>query len=147
MRFSFIFCFLCTTFFALAQRQTSKLERIFFEADTVYLVRHVVTGGVPMVDRETEKKMPFPPLLVQGRPNYSIWKESKVLQDTALKRLSKILSRSSTVIETCSCIPAPEHTIFIIKGHKTSYITIAFFGLDIETSKGISLGYFDERKW
>jgi len=124
---------------------------MFLSADTVYLVRHEPTGGIGLVDKETGKKLPLSPLLVKGKPNYSIWRQSKILQDTALRRLAKILSRpyrsKSHVVETCNCIPMPLHTIFIVKGGKTSFITVAFFGLGIKSSKNVPLEYFDERKW
>ncbi len=151
MRVTFIFLLFYSSIFASAQKQPSKLERMFLEADTVYLVRHIITAGVKMVDKETGKEVPFPPLLVNGRPNYSIWQESKVLKDTSLKKLTRILSRpyknKSRVVETCNCIFTPSHAIFVIKGNKTSFLNFGFMSDKLEASNDFPLEEFDGQRW
>ena len=66
----------------IIDKPVSDVEQMFSQADSVYIVRHRQTSGISMVGKKTGKNVPFPPLLVDGRPNYSIWQRSIVLKDS-----------------------------------------------------------------
>jgi hypothetical protein len=151
MRLLFIFLTFFLPLLLKAQKQPTKLEKMFSQADTVYFVQHQITAGVGMVDKETGKEITFPPQFINGKPNYSIWIKSKVLRDTSLKRLAKILSRpyknNSTEVETCKCIFAPTHTVFVIKGNQTAYFSFGFTSTKLKASDDFPLEEFDARRW
>jgi hypothetical protein len=129
-------------FVSLAQKLKS--------ADSVLIVSHEATAGIVIVDEETGIKHEPPELVKNGQANRSIIRESRVLSDTALQQLSRILLRpfDDTEIEIGKCF-IPHHGILIYNNRAISFIDMCFPCKGISTSKDIHLTIrdFDDRKW
>ena len=145
---AFLLCFL--THFANSQERLTSLKTKLLEADTVLIVSHQQTHGIVIRDEKTGKDIPLPKLVTNNRPNREIIYEERVITDTALHRLTQILTRpfEDTEIEKMMCF-MPHHAILIIKNNKTSFIDICFGCLGIETSQNIKMtaNDIDKRKW
>lgn len=133
---------------AFPQGKENWLIQKFKKADTILLVSHEATAGVGIID-SSGKRLPLPGLIVQGKPNYNIIKEQKIIKDAELDTLIQILSRpfEDSIIHISKCF-IPHHAIFIIKNGRVSYVDICFGCRGFVTSKDLSKMYaFDDRKW
>lgn len=142
------FCLLCVR--ANGQERLSFLKAQLLQADTVLIVSHKQTAGISLIDETTGKELPLPKLVVNGRPNRSIFLEERVIRDTGLQALAQILSRpfEDKTVERAMCF-MPHHAVLILKKGKTSFIDICFTCSRLETSRDIRITSddFDKRKW
>ncbi len=129
-------------------RKSQYLEKIILSADTVLIISHDNTGII-MRDDETGRDI-TPKLVMNGKLNYGIMNEKKVLNDSLRKQLSKVLllknQSSKIVMNKCYM---PQHAILIIKDSRLSYIDICFGCLKYEVSDDLSFFDipFDINKW
>lgn len=141
-----IFCLLA----AQGQGRLVHLNSKLLSADSIIIVSHESTAGVSVIDSVTGKYLPHPKLLIKGKLNEQIIHERTTLLDTAVKRLSSIITRpfQDTVIEIGKCF-LPHHAIVAFKSNRTSFIDICFGCRRIATSKDIKIvsDDFDNRKW
>jgi hypothetical protein len=117
-------------------------------ADTVILASHKGTAGDVEVD-SLGNELPFPKLLVAGKPNYKIVIERHTIVGPQRAVLGRILARSfqDAAVVTARCF-SPHHAVFIIKNGKTSYLDICFGCRRYDSSKDLArLSDFDNRKW
>jgi len=144
------FLFIIVSLQASGQKSLDFLKTQILTADSVIIVSHEATAGISLVDEKTGKELPLPKLLVNGRLNETIIHEKKVLKDTAIQRLSSIITRpfQDSVIERGMCF-IPHHAIVIFKKRKASFVDICFGCRGIETSKDIKMTSLDidNRKW
>lgn len=118
-------------------------------ADAVWLVSHEATAGDVEVDKAGHE-LPYPALLVRGRPNEAIIKEKRLIKGAELAELIKILGRPfrdhSTVSSQCF---TPHHALFIRKGSRTSYVDSCFGCHVYNSSRDLwpVLENFDARRW
>lgn len=123
----------------------NKLKR----ADTILLVSHgLVEGSTDDYVDINGKTIPFPKLIINNKPNNSVIKNRVVLKGKKVDTLAKILERTfKDSITNQACI-LTHHTIFLIKGGKTSYINLSFECRSFETSKDMKfIEQFDDRRW
>lgn len=149
MKMLTIISFVMLTSWSTASAQANTwLRQKLKNADTVLLVSHEVTAGIAIID-SVGKNIPLPKLLIDEKPNYSIFKEQKVLSGAQLDTFINIFTRpfESRTIEMGKCF-MPHHAILIIKNGNTSYVDICFGCQRFDTSKDMQTLYaLDNRKW
>ncbi|GAA4504729.1 hypothetical protein GCM10023172_31470 [Hymenobacter ginsengisoli] len=117
-------------------------------ADTVILASHKGTAGDVEVDAH-DNELPFPKLIIAGKPNYKILIEHQTITGAQRTVLGQILARpfQDAASVTAHCF-SPHHAVFIIKNGRTSYLDICFDCHGYTSSKDLArLGDFDTRKW
>jgi len=124
-----------------------KLKNIFMSADSVVLVGHI---GKQYEKLEDVNNTSVPPVLINGRPNYSVVKKRAVVIGAQLDSLLKLLLKntSDSISNTTKCEFDPHHTIFIIKNGVSSYIDLCFLCHQFEASDDLKLLIFlDNTQW
>lgn len=130
-----------------AQTKQQNLRKVLLNADTVLIVSHDNTG-ITLRD-ETGRDI-TPKLFINGKLNYGILHEQKIIKDSMRKKLLGILllknKNNKIVMNKCYM---PQHAILIIKNHKVSFIDICFGCLKYEVSDDLSffMDPFDINKW
>jgi hypothetical protein len=144
-----IFCFTSTSYSQKANTGAwlkLKLKR----ADSVLITAHEPTKGIVRID-SAGNQMPSPKLILDGKPNYGVIRESKFIKGKAVDSLIQILDRpfkNNSLPVTLAACYVPRHSIFVFNGNQLSYIDICFECNRWERSEDLSkLGEFDSRKW
>ena len=127
---------------------TKRLQK-FLKSDSIVIVSHEATDGVPIVEDSAGERIKPPQLLFSGKLNDTIIKERKRLDPLFSNRLVKILSRpfeDKTIIEG-SCFN-PHHAILFYNKGNISYIDLCFGCHVFVTTKNLDfIDSFDKKKW
>lgn len=121
----------------------------FLQADTIVLVSHeLVVGSSDVQVDSLGNIIPFPPLIVDDRPNAAIIIEKVIINGNHRKKLISILNRPFRGLSEAQSCMRTHHAIFLIKNGRTSYINLCFECGSYEKSEDLSgIQPFDQRRW
>ena len=122
-----LFFFLCTCFNSNAQ-DISDLKKLISTADSIYLVSHVQTDCVKIVDDNGKQIDPEKyKIAYHGKLNLNVIEKMQRLLDNEKAKLIAIIMATNhdTIIETCNCF-IPFHSIVVYNHGKVSYMDICF---------------------
>lgn len=110
-----------------AGQKAVSLEQEIMSADTILVVRHKRTDGEIIIDKQTGKRQWPDKVVLNGRPNFTVITETKLLPFSYRQQLVEILMKpdQDKRVETCQTF-IPFHAIVIIKDGKAGFIDISF---------------------
>jgi hypothetical protein len=127
--------------------QNKSWVNVLRSADSVYLIRHGLIKGTSITDFDSSGKEKNQPLFIEGKLNYGIVENKKLLNAKDIERLTSILSyKSNDVPDEAKCY-VPLHAIILVKGQKISYIKMSFDCQIYDTSKDIVIPKIQNKTW
>lgn len=129
-----------------ASESRSDIKSILQKADSVIITGH--SGRALKMLKANGTMPPVPPVLINGRPNYTVIKKQLLLKSDGLNMLAETLSKATQPAKLTKCDFDPHHSIFIFINGRVSYIDMCFQCLQHETSKDIETTFFlDEEQY
>ena len=139
--------FILTQFNLIGQIKSNTVKEAILKADTVLLVSHNLTEQRIVEDKIGGGVRKSPPIVLRGRPNKKIIRETVLLNGVLKNQLISILTQPNNEgeINSMRCF-LPHHSILLIKNGKTSFIEICFACQNLLASKGVGISDINSPK-